>query len=72
MNRKFNLSRLCAENFIARWHWKSGELKLNSLIPWETVISLFFSNLLTICLITINGLKIIPLLLFKWQEFIRL
>jgi hypothetical protein len=72
MNRITILRRLCAENFIARWYWKSGELKSNSLIPWETVVYIYYSNLLIICLIIINGLKIIRLLLFKCLEFIKL
>jgi len=26
---------LCAENCIARWTWKSGQLKSNYAVPWE-------------------------------------
>src|SRR4051812_12297063 len=26
---------LCAENCLARWTWKSGQLKSNYAVPWE-------------------------------------
>ena len=26
---------LCTENIVARWLWKSGEVKQGSLVPWE-------------------------------------
>ncbi|CDW81229.1 UNKNOWN [Stylonychia lemnae] len=26
---------LCAQNCVGRWIWKSGEIKPNSLVPWE-------------------------------------
>ena len=30
---------LCTENIVARWAWKSGELKSGSMVPWEIQLS---------------------------------
>ncbi len=27
---------LCSENYVARWTWKSGQLKNGYAIPWES------------------------------------
>lgn len=29
---------LCTENIVARWTWKSGQLKTGQLVPWEVQV----------------------------------